>query len=445
MKTTYKGKNGLLVRNGVSMVVPFMLITACFALWGFTNDMTTTIVSVFSKIFRMNAMESGLVNVSNYFGYFIMAIPAALFIRRFQFKAGVLMGLGIYAVGALLFFPAKAFGTFPAFLLAYFVMTCGLAFLETSCHPFVYSLGSEEGAIIRLNLAQAFNALGAVIGMFVAHDYVQAGMSQLSKTERMNLPLAQFNIVKDHDLGVLIQPYLFISVLIIILMIVIRIRRIKVDNDTRSRDTLRSNIREIISKKNYREGVLAEFFYVGAQVACWTYIIHYGARIFVSEGMTETMAEMEAQKYNIAAIILFAASRFVCSWLLKFFAPGRLLSFMAIIAITALGGVILFTDRNGLYCLVLVSGCMSLMFSTIYGITLRGLGKHVKLASAGLTMSVFGGSVLPAIQAVIIDFDMTLFCLPAVNISFVMPMISFIVVALYGHRAFVRYHITHET
>lgn len=444
MNTTYKGRNGLLTRNGVSLLVPFIMITACFTLWGFTNDMTTTIVSAFSKIFRMNMVESSMVNFSNYFGYFIMAIPAALFIRRFHFKAGVVLGLGIYALGALLFFPAKAIGAFPAFLLAYFVMTCGLAFLETSCHPFIYSLGSEDGGIIRLNLAQAFNALGAVIGMFVARDVVQAGMSQLSRAERMSLPPEQFEIVKNNDLSVLIQPYLIISVFIILLMLVIIFKRITADNDKRSTESLRSNVHEILSLRNYREGVLTEFFYVGAQVACWTFIIQYGTRIFLAEGLTEAAAEMMAQKYNIAAIILFAISRFVFSWLLKFFAPGRLLSITAIIAITAIFGVILFTDRNGLYCLVLVSGCMSLMFSTIYGITLRGLGKHVKLASAGLTMAVFGGSVFPAIQAAIIDWNITIFGLPAVNISFVIPMICFMVVALFGHRAFVRHRITHE-
>lgn len=444
MKTTYKGKNDLLTRNGISMVVPFMLITACFCLWGFTNDMTTTIVSAFSKIFRMNMVESSMVNFSNYFGYFIMAIPAALFVRRYHYKSGVLLGLGIYALGALLFFPAKAVGAFPAFLLAYFVMTCGLAFLETSCHPFVYSLGAEDGGIIRLNLAQAFNALGAVIGMFVARDYVQAGMSQLSKMERMSLPETQFNMVKDHDLSVLIQPYIIISAFIILLMVVISLSKVHLETDNRTTGSLRSNLKEVLGKVNYREGVLAQFFYVGAQVACWTFIIQYGTRIFVAEGMTEAAAEMVAQKYNIAAIILFAASRFICTWLLKFFAPGRLLSFMGIIAITALGGVMLFTDRNGLYCLVLVSGCMSLMFSTIYGISLRGLGKHIKLASAGMTMAVFGGSVFPAIQAAIIDLDVTIFGLPSVNMSFIIPMLCFVVVTLYGHRAYVRHHITHE-
>ena len=226
-------------------MVSYALIIGCFMLWGFTNDMTGAMVNAFSKIFRLNVFEGGLVNVANYFGYFVMAMPAALFIRRFKFKAGVLLGLGVYALGSLLFFPSKMTGAFSAFLSSYFIMTCGLAFLETSCHPFVYSMGPEESGIVRLNLAQAFNALGATIGMFVAHDYVQGGMSPLSSEERMNLPLAQFNIIKEHDLSVLIQPYLIISAFIILLIVAIRLRRMTTQDDKVEHKDFKAELREI--------------------------------------------------------------------------------------------------------------------------------------------------------------------------------------------------------
>lgn len=425
-------------------MVSYALIIGCFMLWGFTNDMTGAMVSAFSKIFRISLLEGGLVNVANFLGYFVMAIPAALLIRKYKFKAGVLVGLGVYALGALLFFPSKMTGAFSAFLSSYFIMTCGLAFLETSCHPFVYSLGPEETGIVRLNFAQAFNALGATIGMFIAHDVVQAGMSPLSSEERMNLPLAQFNIIKDHDLSVLIQPYLFISTVIIILMVCIFLRKMTTQDDKNEHRNLKADLREILKLKNYREGVLAEFFYVGAQVACWTFIIQYGTRVFMAEGYNEAAAEMAAQKYNIAAIIIFAIGRFVSTGLLQFFKPGRFLAVMAIFAAAAIGGVMLFTDRNGLYCLVAVSGCMSMMFPTIYGISLRGLGKHIKLASAGLTMSVFGGAVFTALQAGIIQSEISLFGLSSVNLSFVVPLFCFILVALFGHRAYVRQYILHS-
>ena len=422
--------------------VSFMLIAACFALWGFANDMTSTMASAFSKIFRMSVMEADLVVVANHLGYLVMGLPAALFIMKYRFKAGVLVGLAIYAAGALFFLPAKMLGTFTPFLLAYFTMTCGLAFLETSCHPMVYRMGSEDSGIGRINLAQSFNALGALIGMFVVRDIIQAGMSPVSHADRMTMPLKQFEIIKDHDLGVLIQPYVYIAAVIALLMVVIRLNKMDTLNEPPKDETLIEQIKTILKNKNYSEGVITQFFYVGAQVCCWAYIIQYGARIFVAEGIAENEAEMLAQKYNIAAMAMFAAFRFIFTYLLKFLAPGRLLSLAAITAGVFTLGVVLFSDRNGLYCLIIVSACMSLMFSTIYGISLRGLGNHVKLASAGMTMAVFGGAVFPAIQAAIMESHVTLLGLSAVNLSFQVPIFCFVVVALYGHRSYVRHYIT---
>ena len=438
------GKNGLLVKDGVSLLVPFILITFCFALWGFANDVTTPMVKAFSKIFRMSVTEGAMVQVAFYLGYFVMAFPAALFIQRYSFKAGVLVGLSLYAIGALMFLPAKAIGIYPPFLLAYFIMTSGLSFLETSCNPYIYCMGSEETATQRLNLAQAFNPIGALTGMFVAMHFVQARMSPMDSASRMLLTEPQFNAIKAHDLDILIQPYIFIGAVIIVLAIVIRLMKMPMDSDTHSTTGILSSLKELVKMKNYREGVLAQFFYVGAQVTCWTFIIQYGTRIFMEEGLDERGAEILSQKYNIVALILFTCSRFICTWFLKYIQPGRLLSILAVIATVFTGGVILFTDRNGLICLVGISACMSLMFPTIYGIALRGLGDYVKVGGAGLIMSILGGSVFPPLQAAIIDSDVTIFGLPATNISFIIPLICFIVITIYGHRAYIRHNITHE-
>ena len=438
------GKNGLLVKDGVSLLVPFILITFCFALWGFANDVTTPMVKAFSKIFRMSVTEGAMVQVAFYLGYFVMAFPAALFIQRYSFKAGVLVGLSLYAIGALMFLPAKAIGIYPPFLLAYFIMTSGLSFLETSCNPYIYCMGSEETATQRLNLAQAFNPIGALTGMFVAMHFVQARMSPMDSASRMLLTEPQFNAIKAHDLDILIQPYIFIGAVIIVLAIVIRLMKMPMDSDTHSTTGILSSLKELVKMRNYREGVLAQFFYVGAQVTCWTFIIQYGTRIFMEEGLDERGAEILSQKYNIVALILFTCSRFICTWVLKYIQPGRLLSILAVIATVFTGGVILFTDRNGLICLVGISACMSLMFPTIYGIALRGLGDYVKVGGAGLIMSILGGSVFPPLQAAIIDSDVTVFGLPATNISFIIPLICFIVIIIYGHRAYLRHNITHE-
>lgn len=440
MKFNFKATE-ILTKDGVSFVVPFFLITSCFAMWGFANDMTGPIVKAFSKIFRMSVTEGSFVQVAYYLGYFAMAFPAALFIQRRSYKAGVLLGLSLFATGALMFIPAKFLGYYYPFLMAYFIMTCGLSFLETSCNPYIYCMGSEETATQRLNLAQAFNPIGALLGMWVARDYVQARMSAMTTTQRMNLPLSQFNVIKDNDLGILIQPYIFIGFVCILLLVLIRLRKMPMDGDVQSRKGVWESMRELMQIENYRNGVIAQFFYVGAQVTCWTFIIQYGTRMFMAEGMDEKAAEMLSQKYNIIAMVFFTISRFVCTFFLKYIQPGRLLSILAIIACSFVGGTILFPDRNGVYCLVGVSACMSLMFPTIYGIALRGVGENVKFAGAGLIMAILGGSVFPPIQALIIDSNITILGISSTNFSFIIPLICFIIIALYGHQSYVRHYI----
>ena len=437
-------QNGLFSKDGVFFLLPFMMITCCFALWGFANDVTTPLVKAFSKIFRMSVTEGAFVTVAFYLGYFVMAFPAALFIQRYSFKAGVIIGLGLYAIGALLFIPAKDMGIYFPFLIAYFIMTCGLSFLETSCNPYIYCMGSEETATQRLNLAQAFNPIGVLAGSYVAMHYVQARMSPIDSDQRRVLDAQQFELVKAHDLDVLIQPYVFIGAFIIILLVLIWVTRMPMVADTRSRKPLKQSLKELIHMRNYREGVVAQFFYVGAQVMCWTFIIQYGTHVLSGEGMEESAAEILSQKFNIAALVLFTIARFVCTWFLKYIPAGRLLTLLAVLAAITVGGVILFTDRNGLYCLVLISGCMSLMFPTIYGVALRGVGDNVKVASAGLIMAILGGSVFPPLQAAIIDLGWSVLGLPATNVSFFVPLVCFVVIAWYGHRAYVREHIYHD-
>ncbi len=437
-QTPPKRRDGLLSKDGVSFLLPFCCITACFALWGFANDVTSPMVKAFSKIFRMSVTEGALVQVAFYLGYFVMAFPAALFIRRYTFKSGVLVGLSLYAAGALLFLPAQATGLYAPFLLAYFVMTCGLSFLETSCNPYIYCMGSEETATRRLNLAQAFNPIGALSGMYVAMAFVQARMNPMPSEERLRLPEAEFDALKAHDLSVLIQPYLYIGLVVLALLVAIRLTKMPKAGDAHTGKSLRQSLGELVRVRNYREGVIAQFFYIGAQVMCWTFIIQYGTHVLMGEGMEERAAEILSQKFNIAALVLFTCSRFVCTWFLRFVSPGRLLSVLAVVAVVAVLGVIFFTDRRGLYCLVAVSGCMSLMFPTIYGIALRGLGDNVKIGGAGLIMSILGGSVFPPIQAAIIDSGIAIGTLPPTNISFVIPLICFVVVAIYGQRAYLR-------
>ena len=216
-----ESNQSIISKDGVSYLVPFILVTSCFALWGFANDITNPMVKAFSKIFRMSVTDGALVQVAFYGGYFAMAFPAAMFIRKYSYKAGVLMGLGLYAVGALLFLPASMTGMYYPFLAAYFILTCGLSFLETSCNPYILSMGTEETSTRRLNLAQCFNPMGSLCGMYVAMNFIQAKLNPASTEERALLSDQDFAAMRDSDLGVLITPYLIIGAVIALMFIVI--------------------------------------------------------------------------------------------------------------------------------------------------------------------------------------------------------------------------------
>ena len=430
-------KQPILSKDGVSYIVPFILITSCFALWGFANDITNPMVKAFSKIFRMSATDGALVQVAFYGGYFAMAFPAAMFIRRYSYKAGVLVGLGLYALGALLFYPAKMTGEYYPFLAAYFILTCGLSFLETSSNPYILSMGTEETATRRLNLAQSFNPMGSLLGMFVAMNFIQAKLNPLDTAARAQLNDAQFEAVKESDLSVLIAPYLAIGIVIFAMFMLILIKKMPHNGDKNHDINFVPTLRRIFSLPHYREGVIAQFFYVGVQIMCWTFIIQYGTPILMADGMTEQAAEGMSQQYNIIAMVIFCCSRFICTFLLRYINTGQLLMILAIAGGALVCGVIFMHNIYGLYCLVGVSACMSLMFPTIYGIALSGLGDDAKFGAAGLIMSILGGSVLPPLQASIIDRG-ELFGMPAVNVSFVLPFICFVVIAIYGQRTYMR-------
>lgn len=427
-------KRSVLQKDGISYLIPFALITSCFALWGFANDITNPMVKAFSKIFRMSVSDGTLVQVAFYGGYFAMAFPAAMFIRKFSYKAGVMMGLGLYAAGAFLFYPAMMTGSYYPFLIAYFVLTCGLSFLETSCNPYILSMGPEETATRRLNLAQAFNPMGSLLGMYVAMNFIQNRLHPMDTIERSKLSMEEFETIRNADLNVLITPYLAIGLVVLLMLLVLCLVKMPKNADQSHRIDFANTLKRICGIPHYREGVIAQFFYVGAQIMCWTFVIQYGTRLFMAEGMDEQAAEVLSQRYNIIAMIIFCASRFICTFILRYLSPGLLLKVLAFAGMAFTFGVISFQNILGMYCLVGVSACMSLMFPTIYGIALQGLGDDAKFGAAGLIMAILGGSVLPPLQAAIID-QHTLFGLPAVNLSFVLPFICFVVIVIYGHRS----------
>lgn len=418
----------------VALIFPFALVTSLFALWGFANDITNPMVAAFKNILLISNFESSLVQFAFYGGYCFMAIPAALFIKRFSYKRGILMGLGLYAAGCLLFIPSGQFMQFWAFLGAYFVMTCGLAFLETSANPYVLSMGPEETSTQRLNLAQAFNPMGSLLGMFVAKDFILAKLNPATEEARRVLSSVNpeaFAAIQKADLGVIVGPYFVLGCVVLVVLAIFALVRLPVSSaeSNESLDFL-PTLRRLLSNSRYVGGVIAQVFYVGVQIMCWTFIIQYAVNEL---GLTKEAA----QGYNIIAMLIFVSSRFVCTFLLKYVSPGRLLLMLSTAGAMLVLGVIFIQGMLGLYALVGISACMSLMFPTIYGIALRGMGEDAKLASAGLILAIGGGCLMPPLQGAIMDmseFQLGSIMLSSTRASFVLPLICFLVIAHFGWK-----------
>jgi len=421
------------------MLVPFILITSLFALWGFANDITNPMVSAFKKILELNNTQASWVQAAFYGGYFTMALPAAFIVKKYSYKVGIIAGLILYATGALLFYPAAAFENYFFFLAALYILTFGLAFLETTANPYIMSMGSEETATQRLNLAQAFNPLGALTGLFVAQTFILGALQSDDVDANGNgiyetLTGAAKAAVKTSDLMVIRNPYVGLGLLVIVMLVIISFVKMPEKKESEDSSGMIASIKRIFKNERFVGGVIAQMFYVGAQIMCWTYIYQYAENLGINN--------KDAVYYAYMALGVFLAGRFLFTFLLKYIDSGKLLMILSFGAIAFTLGTIFIHGMGGLYSLVLVSFCMSLMFPTIYGIALHGLGEDAKPASAFLVMAIVGGAFMPILQGLIMDLggkgydDIRILGVPEVNFSFVLPMIGFIVVALYGFRTY---------
>ena len=413
-------------------LVPFILITSLFALWGFANDITNPMVAAFQTLMELSAAKASLVQFAFYGGYATMAVPAALFIRKYSYKSGILLGLALYAIGAFMFIPAAAYQEFTFFCISLYVLTFGLAFLETTANPLILSLGDPKTSTRRLNLAQAFNPMGSLSGMAVAALIVLPGLISDKRNAAGDiiyhtLSEAEKADIRLHDLAMIRNPYVALGLLVLVVFIVIACTKIPQTRGegvtTRTSDTLS----RLWRNKLYRSGVVAQMFYVAAQIMVWTFIIQYADYLGIDKAT--------AQKYNIVAMALFLTSRFISTMLMKYINSRRLLMFFGIGACCATLGTILIEGMGGLYCLIAISGFMSLMFPTIYGIALEEVkAEDTTLGAAFLVMAIVGGAVMPPLQGSIIDLG-SIIGMPAVNVSFTLPLICFIIVTWYGWKA----------
>ena len=414
-------------------LISFILITSLFALWGFANDITNPMVAAFQTVMELSATKASMVQFAFYGGYATMAIPAALFIRRFSYKSGILLGLALYAIGAFLFIPAAAFENFTYFCFSLYILTFGLAFLETTANPFILSLGKKETATRRLNLAQAFNPMGSLSGMAIASLIVLPNLwsdkrdaagniifNTLSETEKAG--------IRVHDLAIIRDPYVAIGLVVVAMLVIIAITKMPKISETDDNQKAGGTLSRLFHNSIYREGVITQMFYVAAQIMTWTFIIHYADNLGINKAT--------AQNYNIAAMTMFLCSRFICTYLMKYFNSRMLLTIFGIGAAICTLGAILIVGMPGLYCLVGISFFMSLMFPTIYGIALENVEQRdTTLGAAFLVMAIVGGALMPPIQGSIIDMEVV-FGMPAVNVSFVLPLICFVMIILYGFRSY---------
>lgn len=410
-------------------IIPFILVTSLFALWGFANDITNPMVAAFQTVMELSAAKASMVQFAFYGGYATMAIPAALFIRRYSYKSSILLGLGLYAVGAFLFIPAASFQQFSFFCVSLYVLTFGLAFLETTANPYILSLGDKRSATRRLNLAQAFNPVGSLSGMAVASLIILPNLwsDRRDAAGQMifdSLDAAQKADIRVHDLAVIRDPYVAIGLIVVVMFVAIALVKMPRTDNRGVKVSSAETLKRLWHNNEYRSGVLAQMFYVAAQIMVWTFIIQYADNLGINKAT--------AQTYNICAMGLALSFRFIGTYLMKYFAPSRMLMAFGIGASICTVGTIFLQNMAGLYCLVAISAFMSIMFPSIYGIALDRVDERdTSLGAAFLVMAIVGGALMPPLQGAIIDMK-TIAGMPAVNVSFALPLVCFIVVTIYG-------------
>lgn len=387
-------------------LLPFALVTSLFLLWGLANNMTDTLLAAFKRIMDMSDAQTSLIQFAFYGSYFCFALPAAIFISRHSFKSGIILGLLLYAAGAILFLPAAYAASYGFYLVAIYIMAGGCSVLETTANPYILSMGSPETATRRLNIAQSFNPIGSIIGIL----------------------MSKYFILKDISLYSVSGTYASLGLVLIAILVAILFVKMPAGRDSDSKSGIIASFGRLFRNKLYRYGVVAQFFYVGAQIGVWSFTI----RIVMQE---LGVFEAQASTIYLITIIGFCLSRFIYTWLMKWISPAKLLlaggvlsTLMTVIVVVGAGsGWLLIT------ALVLISFFMSLMFPTIYGLSLGGVAQSehpddAKLGASGLIMAILGGALLTPLQGVVSDNS-------SIYMSYIIPAICFVVVTLFAAYA----------
>jgi MFS transporter, FHS family, L-fucose permease len=411
----------LLIMLKKTPILPFILITSLFLMWGLANNMTDTLLAAFKRIMSMSDFQTTFVQYAFYGAYFCLAIPAAFLIKKYTYKTGILIGLGLFICGSLLFYPASQTMAYSHFLVALFVLAGGLSLLETSANPYIIAMGPSETGVQRLNLAQSFNPIGSIIGAGLSKVFILSKLHEATETERAAMPAAILEKIQAQELAALMGPYVGVALFLVGLWITIAFTNMPAANDEDKKMSWALTLSRLTKNKNYVWAVITQFFYVGAQIGVWSFSI----RLVMNELKTN---ESQSSTYYLYALVLFLFSRFACTYLMRFIAPKKLLLFLALLASWFTLMVVFCSGSTAVWALVLISGCMSLMFPTIYALGLEGLGEDTKIGGSGLIMAILGGAVLTGVQGLVSDLT------GSINTSFVVPFACFIVVGVFALR-----------
>lgn len=401
-------------------IVPFILVTSLFLLWGIANNMTDTILSAFKRIMSMSDAQTSLIQFAFYGSYFCFALPAALYIRKKSYKAGVILGLALYASGAILFFPAAKTASYAFYLVAIYILAGGCSILETTANPYILSMGAPETATRRLNIAQAFNPLGSITGILLSQFFILSELSSATAEERAAMAPEALKAMQAHELNAVTGTYMTLGFVLLAIMVIMLIVKMPEGGDSGKGEKLSAVFKRLMGNRKYVGGVIAQFFYVGAQIGTWSFTI----RLTMQE---LGMLEADAATIYLCSIICFSLARFLFTWLMGFFKPGKLMACASVGAIICSLAVVLFAGSGWLAIgfLIAISFFMSLMFPTIYGIALDGVGEDAKIGASGLIMAILGGALITPLQGKLSD-------LWGINNSYIVPLVCFVVVLLYS-------------
>ncbi len=400
-------------------LIPFILVTSLFFSWGLANNMTDTLLAAFKKIMSMSDFQTSWIQVAFYGSYFCLALPAAILIKKYSYKSGILMGLGLFVIGALLFYPASQTMAYGHFLTALFILAGGLSILETTANPYIIAMGSPETGTLRLNLAQSFNPIGSIVGVGLSKIFILSNLNQANAEERASMATLELETIQKQELAAVMGPYVGVAFLLLVLWLVIAIYKMPRASDHNHGVDFVPTFKRLIRKRHYVWGVIAQFFYVGAQIGVWSFTIRY-----VMQELS--INEEQAANYYLAGLILFIVSRFVCTWLMNFVSPQKLLAILAVLAILLTNVVVFGEGYVGVFALIGISGCMSLMFPTIFGMASEGLDEDRKIGGSGLIMAILGGAIITMIQGQVSD------SFQSIKLAFIVPMVCFAIIVFYA-------------